>query len=324
MNTGMECGENVKARATTRFHWWTLPVTRDAAEAALLPSRSRKPGTSTGHRLAFQTGQGTKGKVCWLRRAATVRGPSPDSERPSLGAASRYFAGRGGQPPGSVARQRGTGAELCARRPQRVGSLQGVPALDTPPTLRAVADLDVETAHQRAHRGKVFLILRRRAGHFDRAAAVRTGRRGRRRQGLVDPRRTRAAPLPAIARTGPPSGTAAATLRPVLGERRGLPASGPALRSQLLLQVLVLAPQALVLTLQAVVPAMHVLVARQVVAQSPDLPVLLLDDNVPRVLLGRGSVQDGEYAVRQAHAHLLSARRIKTITRTRGFLAGTR
>ena len=115
-----------------------------------------------------------------------------------------------------------TGAELCASRPQRVGGLQGVPALDTPPTRRAVADLDVEAAHQRAHRGKVFLILRRRAGHFDRAAAVRTGRRGRRRQGLVDPRRTRAAPLPAIARTWPPSGTAAATLRPVLGERRGL------------------------------------------------------------------------------------------------------
>ena len=90
MNTGMECGENVKARATTRFHWCTLPVTRDAAEAALLPSRSRKPGTGTGHRLAFQTGQGTKGKVCWLRRAATVQAPSPDSRRPSLGAASRY------------------------------------------------------------------------------------------------------------------------------------------------------------------------------------------------------------------------------------------
>ena len=167
-----------------------------------------------------------------------------------------------------------TGAELCAGRPQRVGGLQGVPALDPPPTRRAVADLDVEAAHHWAHRGKVFLILCRRAGHFDRAAAVRTGRRGRRRQGLVDPRRTRAAPLPAIARTGPPSGTAAATLRPVLGERRGLPASRPALGPQLLFQVLVLAPQALVLTLQAVVLAMqtavlavHALVARQIVAQ---------------------------------------------------------
>ena len=88
-----------------------------------------------------------------------------------------------------------TGAELCAGRPQRVGGLQGVAALDTPPTLRAVADLEVEAAHPRARRGKVFLILRRRAGHFDRAAAVRTGRRCRRRKGLVDPRRTRAAPL---------------------------------------------------------------------------------------------------------------------------------
>ena len=45
------------------------------------------------------------------------------------------------------------GTELCAGRPQRVGGLQGVAALDTPPTLRAVADLDVEAAHQRAHRG---------------------------------------------------------------------------------------------------------------------------------------------------------------------------
>ena len=63
-----------------------------------------------------------------------------------------------------------TGTELCAGRPQRVGGLQGVPALDTPPTLRAMADLDVEAAHHWAHRRKVFLILRRRTGHFDRAA----------------------------------------------------------------------------------------------------------------------------------------------------------
>ena len=161
-------------------------------------------------------------------------------------------------------------------------------ALDTPPTRRAVADLDVEAAHQRTHRGEVFLILRRRAGHFDRAAAVRTARRRRRRDGLVDPGRTRAAPLPAIARTGPPAGTAAATLWPLLGERRGLPASRAALGSQLLFQVLVLALQSLDLTLQAVVPALqaailtvHALVARQIVTQSPDLPVLLLDEVVP-------------------------------------------
>ena len=206
------------------------------------------------------------------------------------------------------------GTELCAGRPQRVGGLQGVAALDTPPTLRAVADLDVEAAHQRAHRGEVFLRLRRRAGHFDRAAAVRTARRRRRRNGLVDPRRTRAAPLPAIARTGPPAGTAAATLWPFLGERRGLPASRAALGSQLLFQVLVLALQPLDPTLQAVVLTMHALVARQFVTQSRDFPVLLLDDNVPRIPLGWGLFQDGAYAAQQAHAPLLSAPRSKTFT----------
>ena len=203
------------------------------------------------------------------------------------------------------------GTELCAGRPQRVGGLQGVAAPDTPPTLRAVADLDVEAAHQRAHRGEVFLILRRRAGHFDRAAAVRTARRRRRRNGLVDPRRTRAAPLPAIARTGPPAGTAAATLWPFLGERRGLPASRAALGSQLLFQVLVLALQPLDPTLQAAVLTMHALVARQFVTQSRDFPVLLLDDNVPRIPLGWGLFQDGAYAAQQAHAPFLSAPRSK-------------
>jgi len=82
---------------------------------------------------------------------------------------------------------------------------------------------DVEAAHHGAHRGKVFLTLRRRAGHFDRAAAVRTPRQRRRRQGLVNVRRARPASLPAITRTGPSAETTAATLRPLLGERCGLP-----------------------------------------------------------------------------------------------------
>ena len=51
-------------------------------------------------------------------------------------------------------------------------------ALHTPLTLRAVADLDVKTTHEGARLGQFFLILRRHAGHFDRAAAVGTGRRG--------------------------------------------------------------------------------------------------------------------------------------------------
>ena len=82
-----------------------------------------------------------------------------------------------------------------------------------------------------------------------------------------------------------------------------MPASRAALGRQLLFQVLVLAFQPLDLTLQAVVPALqaailtvHALVARQIVTQSLDLPVLLLDDNVPRVLFGRRFVQNGAYA----------------------------
>ena len=83
-----------------------------------------------------------------------------------------------------------------------------------------------------------------------------------------------------------------------------MPASRAAFRPQLLFQVFVLALQALVLTLQAVVPALQaailpvhaLVVARQIVTQSPELPVLLLDDNVPRVLLGRSFVQNGAYA----------------------------
>ena len=98
-----------------------------------------------------------------------------------------------------------------------------------------------------------------------------------------------------------------------------MPASRAALGPQLLFQVLVLAPQALVLTLQAVVLTMQALVARQFVTQSRELPVLLLDDNVPSIPLRRGLVQDGEYAAQQAHASFLSAPRIKTFT-PRGFL----
>jgi len=110
-----------------------------------------------------------------------------------------------------------------------------------------------------------------------------------------------------------------------------LPASRAALGSQLLFQVLVLALQPLDLTLQAVVPALqaailtvHVLVARQIVSQSPDLPVLLLDDNVARVLLGWGLLQDGAYAAQQAHARLLSAPRSKTFTPDTRIFARTR
>ena len=109
------------------------------------------------------------------------------------------------------------GTELHARRAQRVGGLQDVAALHPPLTLRAVADLDVEAPHHRAHHGQFFLILRRHAGHCDRAAAIRARRGNRRRAGLVNPRRARAAAVTAVLRTGLPSRFPATPLRPVLG-----------------------------------------------------------------------------------------------------------
>ena len=124
--------------------------------------------------------------------------------------------------------------ELRARRAQRVRGLQDVAALHPSLTLRAAADLDVEAAHDRAHHGQFFLILRRHAGHCDRATAIRTRHRNWRRVRLVDPRRARTAAVAAILRAGLPPRTPATTLRPVLGERRGLAATRPACLVELL------------------------------------------------------------------------------------------
>ena len=175
------------------------------------------------------------------------------------------------------------GTELHARRAQRVGGLQHVVALHPPLTLRAVADLDVEAPHDRAHHGQLFLILRRHAGHFDRAAAVRTRRRDRRRVGLVDPRRARAAAVAAVLRPRPPAGTPAATLRPVLGKRGRLAVAGAARRGQLLLQVVDPMLQAVVLALQAVVLALQavVLALQVVILTSPGLVVALASRQLP-------------------------------------------
>ena len=152
------------------------------------------------------------------------------------------------------------GTELHARRAQRVGGLQNVAALHPPLTLRAVADLDVEAPNHRAHDGQFFLILRRHARHLDRAAAVRTRRRCRRRVVLVDLGRARTARLPPVGRAGPPAGMPAAPLGSVLGEGGRLPESGSACGRQLLLEVIGLSLQAVVLTPQAFVAALQAFV----------------------------------------------------------------
>ncbi len=112
-----------------------------------------------------------------------------------------------------------------------------------------------EAAHEGAHLGQFFLILRRHAGHFDRTAAVRTRRREGRPVGLVDLRRGSAAAPPAIGCAGSPAGTPAAPLRLVLGEAGGLAATLPARSRQLLFQVLNLALQTIILALQTLAVA---------------------------------------------------------------------
>ncbi len=149
------------------------------------------------------------------------------------------------------------GTELHARCAQRVGGLQNVAALNPLPTLRAVADLNVEAPHHRTHRRQFLLVLRRHAGYFDRATAVRTRRRNRRRVHLVDSRREPTAAVTAILRTGPPSGTLPFPLRSVLGKRRRLPATRPACLVQLSFQTLVLLLQAVILSLQAAALALQ-------------------------------------------------------------------
>ena len=154
-------------------------------------------------------------------------------------------------------------------------------ALHAPLTLRAVTHLDVEAAHDRAHLGDFFLILRCHAGHFDHAATVRTRRRDRRRMRLVLLGRTPPARLPAIACTGPPSGTPAAPLRSVLGKGSRLPEARAARGIELLLEPFTVP-----------LPAIPVAVdLRQVPAQPRNLPVLLLDARVPRIILTLGRVQ---------------------------------
>ena len=137
------------------------------------------------------------------------------------------------------------GTELHPRRAQRVGGLQHVAALHPPLTLRTVAPR--WAPHDRPYHGQ---ILRRHAGTFDRAAAIRARRGNRRRVGLVNPPGRGRQPCRPY--SGPPSGTPAAPLRPVLGERRRLPATRPACLGQLLFQALDLPLLTLVLASQAV------------------------------------------------------------------------
>ena len=171
--------------------------------AAVGPGRPWSRAVRTGSaetRTTFSSGM--PNSVCNSTTSAATFGPSWRQPRPTR----RRSAARAGP-----ARAAGT-------------------ASSGPPRCRSAARGDA--------RRQVFLILRRHTVQRDRAAAVRTGRRGRRHVCLVSLRRLPAAPLPSVLRPGSPPGTPAASLRPVLGEGSRLSAAGAPRRLELLLQML--------------------------------------------------------------------------------------
>ena len=182
-------------------------------------------------------------------------------------------------------------AELRAGRAQRIGGLQPVAALYPTPTLRALANLNLEVPHDRFDLRHVLLILRRHAGHRDRAAAVRTRRRNRRRMRLVNPCRPPAAAMRAVIGAGPPARKPAASLRPVLGEGGRLSLAGPPGSVELLLQVL-----AVMLPVIPLLDQLRVLVFE------------VLDAHVPRIRLTRRPVRTAALVVHQNHAPLIGTR----------------
>ena len=202
----------------------------------------------------------------------------------------------------------GPGAELHAGRAQSVGGLEVVAALHAAPTLRTVADLDVEAAYDGVHRREIFLILRGHAGHFDGAAAggTRLGDAGR--MGLVDPRRTPAAALPPVPCTGSSAWMPAAALPPGLGEGRRLSAAGPPGGVELLLEVFA-APLPPVAVADS---------AYQVLVQLDVLPLELLDALVSRLPLPPGRLRTAASAAPPGHTPCIGTC-ARSCTPLRGF-----
>ena len=177
-----------------------------------------------------------------------------------------------------------------------------------------------KAAHDRAHPGEFFLILRGDAGHFDGAAAVGTRRRRRRPVGLVDLRRATSGTLPAVLRPGPSAGPLTCPLRPVLGKGCSLPFAGAAGLIELFLEVFAaLLPAVSVAGGAVSVAGGAVQVAGgavqvaggavqvaggavQIVDQLGVLPLKLLDALVPRILLSPGRPRTVAPAVLAGHA----------------------
>lgn len=158
--------------------------------------------------------------------------------------------------------------QLCRRRAQRIGGLQGMPALHAAPALRALANVDVKATHAGPLHGELFLVLGRDADPPDGPLTVRARRRQRRGVRLVDVRRPTATGGPAIGRTRFAARTVWMRASGATRERGRLAVDGAARGLEVVFQFLVLAPQALALRFRPT----------QVVPQPLDFASLLVDD----------------------------------------------
>jgi hypothetical protein len=135
-------------------------------------------------------------------------------------------------------------AELGARRPERVGGLQGVTSLHAPAARAARPDVNAKLTHDDARDREFFLGLRRDPRLAQSAAAVRTGARQRHLVVLIHLPR----PSPMRFRAIPPPGFASRSAR---RPRQGFGEGGRlAVRStprlvELPLQAIIVAPQSI-------------------------------------------------------------------------------
>ena len=124
-------------------------------------------------------------------------------------------------------------------------------ALYPAPALRALSNVDVKAAHTRSLHGELFLVLGRDADAAHRPVTMRTRDRQRRRVGLVDVRGPRATGAAAIGRTRFATRTLRVRPASATRERSGLAVYRAPRRLEVVLQLLILAPQPLALGFRA-------------------------------------------------------------------------
>ena len=153
----------------------------------------------------------------FIRRGGALRGPTHgmheaagrDRESPPLAKQRGNLAERQSELLIQHDSQRhGCGAELRAGRADRIRRLQRVAPLDAPATVGTLANGDIECAHDGAHVGEVFLILRGVPSADQPAATVWARRRERGGMALMDVRRDRPMGFAAVRRAGFAAGTA--------------------------------------------------------------------------------------------------------------------